>query len=150
MPEPQQHQIQAMKYCSSLGLMIFRWSDLKASKRKSLKFSREILFFFLNWSIVDLQHCVNFCCTAKWLSYTHTHTHTYIYNFSQSFPLWFVSEYWIEFSVLYSRTLLFAQSIYNSLHLLILVSQSVPPPSPLPWQPQVCSLICESVSFPFY
>ena len=25
---------------------------------------------FFNWSIVDLQ-CVNFCCTAKWLSYTH-------------------------------------------------------------------------------
>ena len=25
---------------------------------------------FLYWSIVDLQ-CVNFCCTAKWLSYTY-------------------------------------------------------------------------------
>ena len=27
--------------------------------------------FFLNWSIVDLQCCVNYCCTAKWLSYTY-------------------------------------------------------------------------------
>ena len=25
-----------------------------------------------NWSIVDLQCWNNFCCTAKWLSYTHT------------------------------------------------------------------------------
>ena len=28
-------------------------------------------FFFPNWSIADLQYCVNFCCTIKWLSYTH-------------------------------------------------------------------------------
>ena len=48
-------------------------------------------FCFLNWSIVDLQCCLNYCCTAKWFSDSiHTHTHTFIfenvlfhYDFSQ-------------------------------------------------------------------
>ena len=34
------------------------------------------VFFFLKtcfyWSIVDLQRCVNFCCTAKWFTYSCT------------------------------------------------------------------------------
>ena len=38
---------------------------------------RKVVFFFFNWSIFDLQCCVNFCCTAKWLSYTYTYTFSY-------------------------------------------------------------------------
>ena len=42
---------------------------------------RLYLFFFLfsfcntlfNWSMGDLQHRVNFSCTAKWFSFIHTH-----------------------------------------------------------------------------
>ena len=50
-----------------------------------------VSFLFLKnyWHIVDLQCCVNFCSTAKWLNYT------YICSFLYSFPLWFITGYWI-------------------------------------------------------
>ena len=57
----------------------------------------------LKWfssSIVDLECCVNSCCTVKWFSYTYIS----IYSFKYSFPLWFVIGYWIQVSVLHRRT----------------------------------------------
>ena len=53
------------------------------------------------------------------------YTYTFFFIF---FPLWFITRYWIQFPVLYSRTLLFIHSIYTSLHLLIPKSQSKPLP----------------------
>ena len=41
----------------------------------------ELLNFILYWSIVDLQCCVNFRCTAKWFSYTYTYTHSIFFSF---------------------------------------------------------------------
>ena len=82
-----------------------------------------ILISVFYWRIVDLQRCVSFWCTAKWLSYT------YIYIFSYSFPWWLITQYWIESPVLYSRTLLFIHPVWNSLHLLIPTSQSMPHPA---------------------
>ena len=74
-------------------------------------------FFFLFYStIVNSQHYVNFCCTAKWFSYIYTH------SFSYSFPLQFIKRCWIQFPVLYSRALVLMHSVYNSLPL---------PPSPI-------------------
>ena len=57
-------------------------------------------FFKFNWSIVDLQGCDNFCCTTKWFSYTCTH----IRSLSDSFPTQIITEYWVEFPVLYNRS----------------------------------------------
>ena len=49
--------------------------------------------------------------------------------------------------MLYSRTLFFIDSIYNSSHLLIPNSQSIPPPDPLPLgNHKSVVYVCESVS----
>ena len=78
---------------------------------------------------------VIFFCT-KWLNYI------YIYFFFKySFLLWLIAGYWIWFPVLYTRTLLFIQSLHNSFHLLTPNSYSISLPVLSPaWQPQVCSL----------
>ena len=43
-----------------------------------LAFFKRNIYIFFNWSIVDLQCCVSFRCSAKWFSYT-----TYISFFFQ-------------------------------------------------------------------
>ena len=60
------------------------------------------LYYFLKlfWSIIDLQCCDNFCCMKKWFSYTCTCIH----SLSDSFPQQIITEYWVVFSVLYSRS----------------------------------------------
>ena len=84
------------------------------------------LCFIYYWSIVDLQ-CASLCCTATWLRCSDIHI-----LFQHSFPLWFITEFWIQFHVLYIRTL-FIPSKCNSLHLAPPNSQSTPslPASPL-------------------
>ena len=42
-----------------------------------------IFFFNFYWRIVDLQCCVSFCYTAKWVSYTDTCIHSFL----DSFPI---------------------------------------------------------------
>ena len=55
----------------------------------------------------------------------------HIYYFSYSFPLQFITGYWIQFPVLYTRFLLLIHPTYTSLYLLIPNSQSSPRPSHL-------------------
>ena len=97
-------------------------------------------FFFFNWSVVELQCWVSFCCIAKRFSYTHTHT----YLFSCSFPWWFITECWMWSPVRYSRNLLVC-SKYSRFHLLTPRSYSIPPPT-LRW-PHIwplCLWVCFS------
>ena len=46
-------------------------------------------FNFFNWSIVDLQCCVNFHCTAKWFSYTYIYTYSFLKIFLK-FIIYFI------------------------------------------------------------
>ena len=56
-----------------------------------------------------------FMCIAYWFSYTYTST----YSFSDSFPTYVITEYWVEFPVLSSRSLLANYFICSSLRMLI-------------------------------
>ena len=50
-----------------------------ASSGYNLCDNKEFYFIlFFNWSIVDLQCCVNFCHTAKWFSYAYIYILFYI------------------------------------------------------------------------
>ena len=78
--------------------------------------SRCLSCFFFNWSIVDLQCCISFSCTAKWFSY--------IFFFNIFFFRFFshIGYYKILSIVpcaLYSRSMLVIYFIYNSVYMLI-------------------------------
>jgi len=45
-------------------------------------------------------YSVNFRCTAKWFSYADT----YIQSSPDPFPIYIITEYWVEFPVLYSES----------------------------------------------
>ena len=102
-----------------------------------LKF--RILFFFtliftIYWSIIDLQCCISFRCTAKWPSYSYAYTHSFV----DSFPIKVVKEYCIEFPALYIRSLLIIYSIRSTVCMLIPTPNlSLLPNFPL-WKPKVC------------
>ena len=51
-------------------------------------FLNYLIYYFLNWSIVNLPCCVNLCCTAEWLSYTHIYILFYIlYHYGLSWDI---------------------------------------------------------------
>ena len=87
-----------------------------------------ILVFY--WSMADLQ-CVNFYCTAKWLSYTYTYIlfyNLFYYDLSQDIK---------QHPVLYRRTLL------SILYIIVCICWSQTPNPSLPLalgNPQVCYL----------
>ena len=98
---------------AALGCMVFNplvltwqfWSPLPPPKghlARSGNFFKNLFY----WSIVDLQFMmfflkhlylwcfVNFCCTAKWFSYTYIYIYIYIFLFIY-FSLQFITGYWI-------------------------------------------------------
>ena len=62
------------------------WSDTAAAAAEHIEGTPHKLrfveskFLVLNWNIVDLQYCVSFKCTAKWISFTYMHCFMYTYT----------------------------------------------------------------------
>ena len=67
------------------------WVMLKTTKKKIINIFCQIakwqvlshygfLKFLFYWSIIDLQCCINFCCTAVIQLHTHIHTHTHTHT----------------------------------------------------------------------
>ena len=120
-----------LKKSNSNGFVyLLVWSRIP-SNNSCVKQSLGVLFSFFNfyWSIVDLQCCVSFRCTAKWVTYTNT----YIHSFLDSFPISVITEYWVEFPVLYSRSLEVTYFIYTSVYMSIPIFQFIPSPYLTPW-----------------
>ena len=73
--------------------------DICPEKRALLFFSFLKMFLFY---IVDLQSFISDVKQSNSVIYTYTYT----YAFSDYFPILIIMEYWVEFLVLYSRSLL--------------------------------------------
>ena len=92
------------------------------------------LFFLLpssfckSWSIVGLQCCIHFCCTAKWLIYTCTY---WVTSFSYCFPYGLSQD--IEYSSLFYSVGPYGPFIRQAI-VYICESQTLGPslPRPLP------------------
>ena len=101
-------------------------------------------FIFLVFIIIDLQCSVNFCCTAKWPSYTYIyvcvfciaspamHLRKYIFFFSHTHILFLTlssimfHRNWLDIVPCYRRRILWAikiwKDIYNYIYIYILFS----------------------------
>ena len=62
-----------------------------------------------------------------------SYTYTYIHSSSDSFPIWVISEYWVVFPVLYSRSLLFVYFLCSTVCVLIPSSSYIPYMSDIIW-----------------
>ena len=114
-----------------------KWMCQEKIKRKFILFCYFLNFF--NWSILELQCHVLVSGIQQSESYTYIFTYVYIYiqymhihTFKPFYFFFFLKE-WIEFPVLYSRSLLVICSTYSSIYLSILSSQFALLPSLTPW-----------------
>ena len=114
----------------SIPALIYFWLGTACGKHNLGAHGFLFLIFILYYTIVDLQCHVGLRHLAKWFSYTYA----YIY-LSDYFPISVIAEHWVEFLVLYSRSLLVQFSLWvvsNSLQSHGLQHARLPCPSPTP------------------
>ena len=103
---PQKMQIK-VPYNPAILLLSIQPEKIKKKKKPSFFFfsfiGENFIFNFFYQSMVDLQCCVNSCCTAQ---HSDPVTHMYTLFFSFCLPPCSNPRYWTQFPVLYSRTLL--------------------------------------------
>ena len=97
-----------------------------------------VIFLKCYWSIVDLQCCISFTYTAKWIDYMYTYILSFFF-FKILLPDRSL-EYWVEFPVLCSRPLLVTCFIYSGVYMSLPISQFIPNNHKLVF------CICESTS----
>ena len=65
----------------------------------------------------------------------------YIYSLLDSFPIQVITEYWVEFPVLYSRSLLVIYFTYSSVYMSVPISKFISPPSQEKFLKEIKSVI---------
>ena len=83
-----------------------------------------VYFNFFYWNVAYWQCCDSF----KWTMKGFSHTYTCIQCSSNSPPIQTSTKYWVEFHVLYSRSLWVIHLKYNSVYMLIPNLLTAPPP----------------------
>ena len=84
-------------------------SNLFEISGKYLLLKSCFLSFFLNWNTVDLQFCLSFRYTAKWISYIYTYTniHTHTHTQTQTHIYIYIHTHIYIFLDLYGKRILF-------------------------------------------
>ena len=110
------------KYSEVLSFRI-DWFDLLCSPRNSQESSLAPQFESLSSLVLSLHY-------GQILTSVHDYWNNHSFDplFFRFFSIYVIAEYLVEFPVLYSRSLLIAYFIYNSVYVSTPISQFIPPP----------------------